>query len=293
MEPFYEYSFKEYEYPLMTIREGVTFSFPEHWHEEIEIIYVTRGSIDIVIRNNRYIIKEGCLVIIGRNDIHRINNTYDFNCCLIKFNMNMLQGLHHDTEQQLNLIKMLNHTLVIDEHSEDCCRLNVGRLIEEICDEFYNKEVAYKYTILSKLFELVATLLKSQDIKESVQTMGEKYKSHPHIEFIINYIEKNYDKELTLDIVSKKLNLNKNYFTRIFKQSTGMTFKKYLTARRLQKARQYLVETDYFITDISYLCGFASVKTFNRIFVDNMNCSPTEYRKCIFEKYNSINENNK
>lgn len=65
MEPYYEYNFKEYDYPIK-VWQGQTFGFPPHWHEEMEIILVVEGQADVYIRNDPYTLYEGDIMIIGR-----------------------------------------------------------------------------------------------------------------------------------------------------------------------------------------------------------------------------------
>ncbi len=102
--------------------------------------------------------------------------------------------------------------------------------------------------------------------------------------------KKHYHEVLSLEEIIQVAHLSKNYFTRLFKTYTGMTFKQFVTMIRLQKSRECLEETDDTIVDIAYLSGFNSVKTFNRVFHKHMGCSPSTYRKCISEKNSVINE---
>ena len=73
--------------------------------------------------------------------------------------------------------------------------------------------------------------------------------------------------------------ISDKYFQQLFKSAYGMTPIDFLTRKRLQKARQLLVETDAPIGDIAQRCGFSSLYYFSRVFKASQGQSPSEYRK--------------
>jgi AraC-like DNA-binding protein len=73
------------------------------------------------------------------------------------------------------------------------------------------------------------------------------------------------------------------HFTRFFKDTTGMTFWQYLNNYKVSKAVNLLINTSDSISEIAFNSGFNSIKTFNRVFKQVKGCSPSEFRKAIFE----------
>ena len=59
----------------------------------------------------------------------------------------------------------------------------------------------------------------------------------------------------------------------------GISCYQYITKRRVLMAQELLGDTDLSVMDIALQSGFFSLSTFNRVFKDINNCSPTEYRK--------------
>ena len=67
----------------------------------------------------------------------------------------------------------------------------------------------------------------------------------------ISYISKNFSGNLTLEEVAEQVHLNPAYFSSIFKQSTGSSFKEYLNMIRIEESKRLLANTDYSIIDIA------------------------------------------
>ena len=94
----------------------------------------------------------------------------------------------------------------------------------------------------------------------------------------LEYVNRNYSEEITLEAVSLMLGFDQSYFCRIFKMATGATFTEYLNFVRICKAEKMLSHTDSSILEISETVGFSSVSYFNRVFKKYRNCSPRSYR---------------
>ena len=83
---------------------------------------------------------------------------------------------------------------------------------------------------------------------------------------VIDYIEKNLEKEISLDNISKNIGYSKFYLNRIFTEYTGVTMYKYLQNRRLTVAAEKLVKTDKPIMQIAYEAGYDTQQSFSFAF---------------------------
>ncbi|MBA4685703.1 MAG: helix-turn-helix domain-containing protein [Candidatus Galacturonibacter soehngenii] len=93
------------------------------------------------------------------------------------------------------------------------------------------------------------------------------------------YIEKYYHKDISLDEVSKKVNISPYYFSKLFKEETGENFIEYLTNIRLKCAKELLQNTDMSMKEICGKIGYLDPNYFSRIFKKNIGISPTEYKE--------------
>ena len=95
----------------------------------------------------------------------------------------------------------------------------------------------------------------------------------------INYLHENYNQPLTLDKISKDLNISKFHLSRIFKNTTGSTVMEFLTTVRFSHIETLLINTNKNISQIAYECGFTSIQHFNKVFKNNKGLSPTQYKR--------------
>lgn len=94
----------------------------------------------------------------------------------------------------------------------------------------------------------------------------------------IRYISKNFQHTLTLDEVASHVHLNPSYFSTLFKQSTGSSFKEYLNLVRIEESKRLLANTDYSIIDISIAVGFEDQSYFSKVFKKYTGLTPKQYR---------------
>jgi YesN/AraC family two-component response regulator len=95
----------------------------------------------------------------------------------------------------------------------------------------------------------------------------------------VRYIDEHLREPLKLRDIADRLHLNPSYFSVLFKERTGITFSEYLSRRRLQRAKELLVQTRLPIGDIAQQVGYIHVKYFNKMFKEFEHCSPGQYRK--------------
>lgn len=93
------------------------------------------------------------------------------------------------------------------------------------------------------------------------------------------YITENYGKDISLDDVSRYLNLSPYYFSKLFKAETGTTFVEYLTNLRMERAQELLRDESLSIKEICASVGYADPNYFSRTFKKNVGVTPTVYRE--------------
>jgi two-component system response regulator YesN len=103
-------------------------------------------------------------------------------------------------------------------------------------------------------------------------------KSNSIIETAQKYIRDNYSKNISLDDVSKEVNISPYYFSKVFKEGTGEGFVEYLTNIRIEKAKELLSTTEFSMREICSMCGYSDPNYFSRSFKKKIGISPTEYK---------------
>lgn len=94
----------------------------------------------------------------------------------------------------------------------------------------------------------------------------------------IRFISQNYAAPLTLQDVASHVHLNAAYFSTIFKQSMGSSFKEYLNMVRIEESKRLLANTDYSIINIAIATGFEDQSYFSKVFKKYTGLTPKQYR---------------
>ncbi|MCI9463556.1 MAG: response regulator [Lachnospiraceae bacterium] len=120
-------------------------------------------------------------------------------------------------------------------------------------------------------------LEKIMDACQNIQSKREE-KSNSIIEMSRTYIKNNFNKDISLDDVSRAANISPYYFSKIFKEGTGENFIEYLTNIRIDKAKELLSTTELSMKEICSMCGYSDPNYFSRSFKKNVGVTPTEYK---------------
>ena len=104
-------------------------------------------------------------------------------------------------------------------------------------------------------------------------------KNHEIIKKAIQYISQHFSEDLTLEQVAGHIHLNAAYFSSMFKQSTGSSFKEYLNMVRIEESKRLLANTDYTIIDIAIAAGFEDQSYFSKVFKKYTGLTPRQYRQ--------------
>ena len=96
------------------------------------------------------------------------------------------------------------------------------------------------------------------------------------------YIESNFHRDISLEEVSRTINISPYYFSRMFKEETGVTFIEYVTEERIKRARQLLEDRRLSIKEVCLESGYSDPNYFSRIFKKAEGVTPTEYREKLW-----------
>ncbi len=113
-----------------------------------------------------------------------------------------------------------------------------------------------------------------REVAAILQRKGSRYVSDA-----MNYVRDHYDnRDLSVQDVADHLGISGNYFSTLFRESTGSSFVAFLNRVRVEQAGYLLKETRIPIGDVGFRCGFNTVQNFNRTFKKIMGMPPSQYR---------------
>ncbi|WP_432403209.1 response regulator transcription factor [Wukongibacter sp. M2B1] len=108
----------------------------------------------------------------------------------------------------------------------------------------------------------------------------------------LNYIEKNYHRGVTLEDVADYVNLSTSYLSKLFKKELNINISKYITGRRVERAKEILENTDMPVLNIAVDLGYNESNYFSKVFKKVVGMTPSEYRnKKRVEKEKALKSN--
>lgn len=167
---------------------------------------------------------------------------------------------------------------------KDIISILIGYLVQENMQALAN-ELTYTLVNFEKIFEDLDEVVDYMcGIIDKIQLESLNVKRiDPNVERMIEIIQHEYDKPLSLDEMSKRFDLTSSYISRLFKKETGQNFKDYLTRFRMVKAKEMLLESNYNINEIALKIGYLNGDQFGRMFKQLEGMTPYEYRKKVKE----------
>lgn len=133
-------------------------------------------------------------------------------------------------------------------------------------------DILQKYSDAHTLIDTLCALLTTEGVLQADEVSNAAFLG------LIKFMGKSYAQDLSLNSVSKDLHMNPNYLGKVFKREMGMSFTKYLTDLRIQKAREYLLEGGISISDIAMKVGFNDYFYFLRIFKKVTGQTPSQFK---------------
>lgn len=274
----------EYKHELIIPNESIPvkiFSFsahndlriiPFHWHRSAEMLYVKRGQLNIWMNKKKYELGKNDFIFINSKEAHSTQSPEDNEVIVLQIPGDFLETFS-------NKESLYIHCNTI-ELSENKIFDNIRELLYQMYLYSERKDDAYYLKVYSLLFELGYILVKNFKVKEeNIDINTQKYLDR--LSEICEYIKFHYTESLSLNDVADEFGYTPQYLARMFQKYTGSTFLTYLNSIRLNAAFKQLMNTDLSILTIAEESGFSNVKSFNKLFKEAYEMTPSSYRKSI------------
>ena len=248
-------------------------SFVAHWHREIELLYIKRGSIRMQVTNHAFTAKEGDLVVCDTGEIH-YSDSYSRDSVLdfIIFDTGLISS--HYTYHCF-----AKPFLTAEELERSGLKKRLLALEGLIDAELSSKEIYYQEIIRSALQDFWFRLLRVMPADREGAMKNRRIAMLEDFQNLLSYMEEHASENITLEMAADRMHFSPSHFSKIFKQLTGSGFVRYLNTIRITLASELLVRSDATMAQIAFSCGFQNVRNFNRVFKEITGCIPSEYVK--------------
>jgi len=245
-----------------------------HWHEAIEITYVSKGNPGrIFIEDKEYTLEEGDVYIINSHLIHSFDTYITENQRIVTLLINH-DWLRHCLPQTTRM-KSFQLIKRPEEASQTAAFTDLVGLINTLKNFTLEKETEEnRLHKLSVEVELISVLVRNftveREHKQGIPVV---------ISEIIKGFHDNYQHDIQLSEMARQYNYSYAYFSKLFKRYLGISPKRYLTLLRIQKAAESIEKTDDKLSKIAADTGFPDEKSFYASFKEKYGQTPLEYRK--------------
>ena len=143
------------------------------------------------------------------------------------------------------------------------------------------KQSGYDYILKPIKDDEIRILLEKLYIKINAIRPDEdeaSFTENPAFNRLIEYVDDNFTKKLSLEQISDQFGFSKNYVCQLFKKHFNTTFSLYLTGKRMELAKQHLSDKTLSVSEVAYLCGYGDYHSFYRVYKNYYGCSPKENR---------------
>ena len=157
----------------------------------------------------------------------------------------------------------------------DAC--NVFFVLGPISTDSSNKSICYKPITCFEYIESVLCKIIENNLMYDVNSRSYNI----YVRKAIHHIHRNYNKDISMDDLCEKLNINKSYFCNLFKKSTNQTFSNFLNYFRVEKSKKLLEDPTLSLLDVALEVGFTNQNYYTIVFKKLTNQTPSAYRKEI------------
>lgn len=246
----------------LILEDRDTLDFPTHIHEDIEFVFIKKGRGVACCDGKKYRLKENSMFIAFPNQVHFYENfpKGEYTILIVKagdllgYNKSFFEGV--PISPVLNLKDDDGIIALLETAKNELKRDGRSTIIDAYLTAFFGK------------------LLKHYEIRKNEN-------NNDTVIRIIEYCSSHFKENISLTTVAKELHLSRSTVSHVFSSKLSLNFCDYINSLRLNEAVKLLKNKDYSVTEISFLSGFTTIRTFNRAFIKRYGVTPTQYKKTM------------
>lgn len=263
------------------------FVLPRHKHPEYEIMLFTKGSGIQFVGEGTSEYKAGDIALIGSNvpHLHLCNSRLNPQSELEKCSGEALQFLPIIFPEDIATLPDFSHIASLLERSQFGLRFHSKELFEKLLEQFSEIDNLAATRRLILLYEVLEELFQCPRISVLSETPCNRANSieceRTPVQFVYDYLFNHFKENITIESLSRQVNMNGSALCRYFKKSTDKSIFQCLAEIRVEHACRLLSHSKLTISQVAYESGYNSPSHFFSQFEKLTGKTPSEYRRQI------------
>ncbi len=253
---------------------------PQHWHAEIEWIYVDTGVLALTIRGQSYTMHPGSFCFINSGELHEIRSFGESFHHAIVFRPSLLDFALYDICQH-DFISPVTGGKVIFPAASTAFSAELKQDIlfhmKSIVQLYHTRPRCMPLSVKIHLFTILERLYRSENMRLN-PISSKSADSMEKLKQVLLYIEQHYPLPISLEHMAEIAYMSPNYFCHYFRKEIGKPPIAFVNEYRIQKAAQLLSESDLPVSQVAMSVGFDNFSYFIRKFKEYKSVTPKEYR---------------
>ncbi|MFC3927692.1 helix-turn-helix domain-containing protein [Streptococcus caprae] len=252
-----------------------------HWHPELEIIYVQKGSACYHINHTVFNSQAGDIILIQPNNVHAISQLpyEEQESDTFAIHLDHLGRSNVDKYSQRYLQPIYIHHFELTPRIQPgmpgyealkSCLLSIFSIVRE-------QNLYFDMLLKSKLHEFLYLVFKHRYVNRHYT--DDTYQKYQKLRDLIDYIYQHAHEQLTISELAEYFGYSRTHFMAVFKQHIGRSCLKFIIQVRLNNACDLLVQTRLPVREIAQKVGFTNIANFNRQFKQAYHITPYQYRQ--------------
>ena len=251
------------------------------WQDELEMIYILNGTAKIFLDGEAITVVQGDFVVIDSNHIFDIQCRESFMQIRVHVDKEFLAARagFPEEEGQISRAYLCRREELAEGQLEPF--LQICDLFKELVPLYVNEPAGYRLKTESIVLDILYGLVQhfSHPLYESDIT--EPGKDQERIRRILEYIEAHYTEPISLSEIAGEFGLSREYFSRLFRQTLGITLSEHINRVRISHFYHDLVSEDTPVMLLLEKNGLTNYKLFIRTFKEIYGYSPRMIRKMV------------
>ena len=242
-------------------RECTDHNYPPHFHDELEVIFVLEGSFWTSYNGQEYTVTAGSAFLATAGTIHTYKSPmYSCQTLLLIIDPSLLSGT---AAQLVNTMPLYPIWHGVEQ------KQIVWDLVLYAYQNRGNLPPKDFVLLLSSAISLIVNDMTLESVKHKLRTEQK----------ILMYCMEHYREPISLSQIAMALRISESHISHLFGRTLGISFPSYINGLRLNDAVKLLERSSTSIIEIASQSGFASLRSFNHIFLKHYNMTPSQYRK--------------